>query len=58
MMITLQGVALLAELGAAVLLIAALAGFGISRSKSCLVGSAIALMVLIVAVTIIISFTA
>lgn len=58
MMITLQGVALLAELGAAVLLIAALAGFRISRSKSCLVGSAIAFMVLIVAVTIIISSTA
>jgi uncharacterized membrane protein YkgB len=53
-MVTLQGFALIAELIAAAWLIIALASFGINRSKSGLVGSAIAFMVLIVTVTIII----
>jgi hypothetical protein len=53
-MITLQGFALIAELAAAVWLIVALAGFGISRSKPWLMGSAVAFVTLIVAVTMLI----
>jgi hypothetical protein len=40
-MVTLQGLALIAELAAAMLLIVALAGFGLSRSKPWLMGSAV-----------------
>ena len=53
-MVTLQGLALIAELAAAMLLIVALAGFGLSRSKPWLMGSAIAFIALIVAVTLLI----
>ena len=53
-MITLKGFALIAEFTAAVWLIAALAGFRISRSESWLVSSAIAVVALLVAVTMLI----
>jgi hypothetical protein len=53
-MITLKGFALIAESVAVAWLIVALAGFGISRSKSWLAGSLLAFVVLIVAVTILI----
>jgi hypothetical protein len=53
-MVTLQGFALIAELAAAILLIVALAGFGFSRSKPWLMGSAVAFIALIVAVTMLI----
>jgi hypothetical protein len=53
-MVTLQGFAIIAELAAAIWLIVALAGFGISRSKPWLMGSAIAFVALIVAVTVLI----
>ncbi len=52
-MITSQGFALIAELIAAVLLIAALSGFVIQRSQPWLVGVAIAFMILIVAMIIV-----
>ncbi len=52
-MITSQGFALIAELVAAVLLIAALSGFVIQRSQPWLVGVAIAFMILIVAMIIV-----
>jgi uncharacterized membrane protein len=53
-MITSQGFGLIAELIAAVLLIAALIGFTVQRSQPWLVGAAIAFMILIVAVTIVV----
>lgn len=53
-MVTLQGFALIAELAAAIWLIVALAGFAISRSKPWLMGSAVAFIALIVAVTMLI----
>jgi hypothetical protein len=53
-MVTLQGFALIAELAAAILLIVALVGFGVSRSKPWLMGSAVAFVALIVAVTMLI----
>ena len=53
-MVTLQGFALIAELTAALWLIVALAGFGISRSKPWLMGSAVAFIALIVAVAVLI----
>ncbi|MGC2077092.1 MAG: hypothetical protein WA728_13880 [Xanthobacteraceae bacterium] len=53
-MVTLQGFALIAELAAAIWLIVALAGFGISRAKPWLMGSAVAFVALIVAVTMLI----
>ncbi len=52
-MITSQGFALIAELVAAVLLIAALSGFVIQRSQPWLVGVAIAFMILMVAMIIV-----
>jgi hypothetical protein len=52
-MITSQGFGLIAELIAAVLLIAALI-FTVQRSQPWLVGAAIAFMILIVAVTIVV----
>jgi hypothetical protein len=54
-MITSQGFGLIAELTAAALLIAALAGLIIRRSQPWLVGVTVALVILIVAVTIIIN---
>ena len=53
-MVTLNGFALIAELTAVMWLIVALTGFGISRSKPWLVGSAAAFIVLIAAVTMLI----
>jgi hypothetical protein len=53
-MITSQGFGLIAELIAAVLLIAAFTGFTIQRSQPWLVGVAIAFMILIVAMTIVV----
>jgi hypothetical protein len=53
-MVTLKGFALISELVAMTWLIVALAGFGISRSKSWLAGSLLAFVVLIVAVTVLI----
>jgi hypothetical protein len=49
-----QGFALIAELFAAVLLVAALSGFFVRRSRPWLVGAAIAFTILIVALTVII----
>ena len=54
-MITSQGFGLIAELTAAALLIAALAGLIIRRSQPWLVGATVALVILISAVTIIIN---
>jgi uncharacterized membrane protein YgaE (UPF0421/DUF939 family) len=54
-MITSQGFGLIAELIAAALLIAALAGLIIRRSQPWLVGVTVTLVILIVAVTIIIN---
>jgi hypothetical protein len=53
-MITLQGFSLIAELAASIWLTVALAGFGISRSKPWLMGSAVAFIALMVAVTMLI----
>jgi hypothetical protein len=53
-MITSQGIALIAELIAAVLLIAAVAGFSVRRSAPWLVGVAITFTMLIAAVTLLI----
>ena len=53
-MVTLRGLALIVELAAAMLLIVAPAGFGLSRSKPWLMGSAVAFIALIVAVTMLI----
>jgi hypothetical protein len=53
-MITSQGFGLIAELIAAVLLIATLTGFVIQRSQPWLVGVAIAFMILIVAMAIVV----
>jgi hypothetical protein len=53
-MITSQGFGLIAELIAAALLIAALTGFIIRRSQPWLVGVTVALVMLIVAATIVI----
>jgi len=53
-MITSQGYGLIAELIATALLIAALTGFFVRRSKSWLVGVTIAFMILIVAATVLI----
>jgi uncharacterized membrane protein YccC len=53
-MITSQGFGLIAELIAAVLLIASLTGFAIQRSQPWLAGVAIAFMILIVAMTIVV----
>ena len=53
-MITSQGFALIAELVAAVLLVAALTGFLVRRSQPWLVGAAIAFTILIVALTLVI----
>jgi hypothetical protein len=57
-MVTSQGVALIVELIAPAFLIAALAGFIIRRSKPWLVNVAMAVIVLIVAATIIIESSA
>jgi hypothetical protein len=57
-MITSQGFGLIADLIAAALLIAALTGFIIRRSQPWLVGLTVALVILIVAVTIIINSSA
>ena len=54
-MITSQGFGLIAELIAAALLIAALTGLIIRRSQPWLVGVTVALVILVVAVTIIIN---
>jgi hypothetical protein len=54
-MITSQGFGLIAELIAAALLIAALTGLIIRRSQPWLVGVTVALVMLVVAVTIIIN---
>jgi len=56
-MVTLHGFALIIELTAAVCLIVALAGFGMTRSKSCLAASALAFMALLVAVEMLIEFS-
>jgi hypothetical protein len=56
-MITLQGFALVAELVAAMWLIVALAGFGISLTKSWLIGSGMAFIALIVVVTMLIEWS-
>jgi hypothetical protein len=56
-MITLQGFALVAELVAAMWLIVALAGFGISLTKSWLNGSGMAFIALIVVVTMLIEWS-
>jgi TRAP-type uncharacterized transport system fused permease subunit len=53
-MLTSQGFALITELFAAVLLVAALSGFFVRRSRPWLVGALIAFMILIVALTVII----
>lgn len=53
-MVTLNGFALIAELAAVICLIVALAGFGIRRSKSWLMSSAVAFIVLIAAVAMLI----
>jgi hypothetical protein len=53
-MLTSQGIGLIVELFAAVLLAAALIGFFVRRSRPWLVGAAIAFMILIVALTVII----
>ena len=54
-MITSQGYGLIAELIATALLIAALTGFFVQRSKPWLVGVTMAFMILIVAATVIIA---
>ncbi len=54
-MVTLQGLALIMELIAGVLLIVGLIGFGVSRAKPWLFISAAAFIVLIMAVTMIVS---
>ena len=54
-MITSQGFGLIAELIAAAMLTAALAGFAVRRSQPWLVGVAIASIILVVAVTIVIN---
>jgi hypothetical protein len=53
-MITSEGFGLIAELIAAVLLIAALTGIAIQRSQAWLVGLVIAFMMLIVAMTVVV----
>ena len=53
-MLTSQGFSLIAELVAAALLVAALTGFIIRRSQLWLFGLAIALVILLVAVTIVV----
>jgi len=53
-MMTLQGVGLIAELIGTALLLAALTGFSIRRSQPWLVGVAVAMTILIVAVTIVV----
>ena len=54
-MITSQGYGVIAELIATALLIAALTGFFVQRSKPWLVGVTMAFMILIVAATVIIA---
>jgi hypothetical protein len=56
-MITLQGFALVAELAAAIWLIVALAGFGVSHTKPWLISSAVAFIALIIAVTTLIEWS-
>jgi hypothetical protein len=56
-MITSYGLGLIAELIAAVLLIAALTGFAIRRSQPWLIGVAVAMMLFVVAVTIVVRAT-
>ena len=56
-MITSQGYGLIAELIAAALLIAALTGFVVQRSKPWLVGVTMASMILIVAATVVIALS-
>jgi len=56
-MITSNGFALIAELAALICFIVALAGFGIRRSKSWLISSAVAFVVLIAAVTMLIELS-
>jgi hypothetical protein len=53
-MIKSQGLALIAELAASALLIVALTGFTIGRSRPWLMGAAMAFAILIVAATIVI----
>lgn len=52
-----DGIALIAELIAALMLVVTLVGFRVSRYQFWLVGSAIALIVLLAAVTIVVSST-
>ena len=54
-MITSQGYGMIAELIATALLIAALTGFFVQRSKRWLVGVTMAFMILIVAATVVIA---
>jgi hypothetical protein len=56
-MITSHGIGLIAEVIAAVLLIAALTGFAIKRSQPWLVGVAVAMVILIIAVTMVVEAT-
>lgn len=56
-MITSHGIGLIAEVIAAVLLIAALTGFAIKRSQPWLVGVALAMVILIIAVTMVVEAT-
>ena len=53
-MLTSQGLALIAELFAALLLIAALGGFSVRRSRPWLVGAAIAFVILVAALSVLI----
>jgi hypothetical protein len=57
-MITSQGYGVIAELIATALLIAALTGFFVQRSKPWLVGVTMAFMILIVAATVVIASSA
>jgi hypothetical protein len=57
-MITFQGIGLIAELIAAVLLIAAIMGFAVRRTRPWLLGVAITFTMLIAAVTILIESSA
>lgn len=53
-MLTSQGFGLIAELFAAVLLVVALTGFSVRRSKPWLIGAAIAFLMLLVALILVI----
>jgi hypothetical protein len=53
-MMTSQGIGLIAELIGTALLVVALTGFSIRRSQPWLVGAAVAMTILVVAVTIVV----